>query len=182
MKKRAILLIALMSIITLFTSASGFNSSDALVTKTKNEITLHAIKKELIKPNLEISKKNIINTEDLQLNKIICVEKTVQEETTKDHLKTSWTGSKLTKRGGVNWGPSGKETWYSQKVLPGKGLKIPGRHVAEDGTIRDIYGYIVVASDLSYFPRYSIIETSLGMAKVYDTGCDYGTIDIYVDW
>jgi hypothetical protein len=94
----------------------------------------------------------------------------------------TWTGSKLTKRGGVNWGPSGKETWYSQKVLPGGGLKIPGRHVAEDGTIRDIDGFIVVAADLSYRPRYTIVGTSLGLGKVYDTGCDYGTIDIYVNW
>ncbi len=75
-----------------------------------------------------------------------------------------------------------RETWYSQKVLPGGGLKIPGRHVADDGTVRDGEGYIVVASDLSYLSRGSVVLTSLGPGKVYDTGCAYGTIDIYVNW
>ena len=75
-----------------------------------------------------------------------------------------------------------RETYYSEKVLPGGGLNIPGRHVADDGTIRDSDGYICVASDLSYLDRYNILLTSLGPAKVYDTGCAYGTIDIYVSW
>lgn len=86
----------------------------------------------------------------------------------------------LTRSGGVNWFNGRKETWYSQRVLPGGGLKIPGRHVASDGTIRDADGYIVVAaSDLAYG---SIVETSLGTGKVYDTGCAAGTTDVYVDW
>lgn len=75
-----------------------------------------------------------------------------------------------------------RETYYSEKVLPGGGLNIPGRHVADDGTIRDSDGYICVASDLSYLDRYNILLTSLGPAKVYDTGCAYDTIDIYVSW
>lgn len=75
-----------------------------------------------------------------------------------------------------------RETWYSEKVLPGTGLNIPGRHVAFDGTVRDGDGYIVCASDLSYMPRGTVLMTSLGPAKVYDTGCAYGTIDIYVNW
>ena len=75
-----------------------------------------------------------------------------------------------------------KETYYSEKVLPGNGLNIPGRHVADDGTIRDGDGYICVAADESYMPKGSILITSLGPAKVYDTGCSYGIIDIYVSW
>lgn len=86
----------------------------------------------------------------------------------------------LTKSGGVNWFNGRRETWYSQRVLPGGGLRIPGRHVASDGTIRDADGYIcVAASDL---PKGSIVETSLGTGKVYDTGCAAGTTDVYVDW
>lgn len=75
-----------------------------------------------------------------------------------------------------------KETYYSEKVLPGYGLSIPGRHVADDGTIRDEDGYICVAADYSFMPYGSILITSLGPAKVYDTGCTYGIIDIYVSW
>ena len=75
-----------------------------------------------------------------------------------------------------------KETYYSQRVLPGNSLAIPGRHVADDGTVRDGEGYISVAADPSYLPKGSTIMTSMGPAKVYDTGCAYGTIDIYVNW
>ena len=75
-----------------------------------------------------------------------------------------------------------KETYYSQNVLPGGGLRIPGRHVAEDGTVRDEEGYICVAADWNYLPYGATVLTSLGPAKVYDTGCDYGVIDIYVNW
>lgn len=75
-----------------------------------------------------------------------------------------------------------RETYYSQQVLPGEGLNIPGRHVAEDGTVRDGDGYICVAANEAYLPYGSIVETSLGKAKVYDSGCDYGTIDIYTNW
>lgn len=86
----------------------------------------------------------------------------------------------LTRSGGVNYYNGRKETWYSQRVLPGGGLDIPGRHVAEDGTIRDADGYIcVAASDL---PKGEVVETSLGTGKVYDTGCAAGTTDIYTDW
>lgn len=89
---------------------------------------------------------------------------------------------KITKHGGVFHFGGHKETYYSERVLPGGGLDIPGRHIADDGTIRDEDGYICVASDLTYLARGSEVMTSLGPAKVYDTGCDYGTIDIYVNW
>lgn len=75
-----------------------------------------------------------------------------------------------------------KETYYSQRVLPGSSLAIPGRHVADDGTVRDAEGYICVAADYSYLPYGSVVMTSLGPAKVYDTGCAAGTVDVYVDW
>lgn len=86
----------------------------------------------------------------------------------------------LTKKKGVNYFNGHRETYYSQKVLPGGGLKIPGRHVASDGTIRDADGYICVAS--SDYPKGTVVQTSLGAGKVYDTGCASGTIDLYTDW
>lgn len=89
---------------------------------------------------------------------------------------------RLTKSRGALYYNGHKETYYSEKVLPGSGLAIPGRHVADDGTIRDEDGYICVAADWSYMPKGSVLVTSLGPAKVYDTGCSYGTIDIYVNW
>lgn len=89
-------------------------------------------------------------------------------------------GGVLTPDKGVVYFNGHRETYYSQKVLPGGGLNIPGRHVASDGTIRDADGYICVASsDLAWG---TLVETSLGMGKVYDSGCASGTIDIYTNW
>lgn len=79
--------------------------------------------------------------------------------------------------GGYNW------TYYSELVLPGDGLNIPGRHTTEDGYVCDGDGYIVLAADLSMLPKYSIVDTPFGReGKVYDTGCAYGILDVYVRW
>lgn len=75
-----------------------------------------------------------------------------------------------------------RETWYSTNEACGvtTARDIPGKHVADDGTIRDGDGFICVASsDLSF---YSIVMTSVGPGKVYDCGCSSGTIDVYTAW
>lgn len=100
----------------------------------------------------------------------------IQQSTTSNNSG----GPKLTKSAGKIIYNGHIETWYSQRVLPGGGLNIPGRHVASDGTIRDKDNYIVVASDT--LPKGSTIMTSLGMGKVYDTGVGHSGIDIYTDW
>ncbi len=89
------------------------------------------------------------------------------------------------------------ETYYSERKAPGGGLNIPGRHSGEkakkgygftkDGTVRDKYGYIVLASHNKYIPKGTIMLTSLGPGKVYDCcACtDHNPkkqIDIYVSW
>ncbi|SHJ76077.1 coiled-coil domain-containing protein [Hespellia stercorisuis] len=95
---------------------------------------------------------------------------------------SDYTGSDdpLTPGKGVVYFNGHRETYYSENVLPGTGLNIPGRHVAADGTIRDADNYICVAS--SDYEKGTIVETSLGMGKVYDSGCASGTIDIYTNW
>ena len=90
--------------------------------------------------------------------------------------------NKLTKSKGVVYYNNHKETYYSQKALPGTSLNIPGRHVADDGTVRDADGYICVAANSSYMSKGTVVKTSLGPAKVYDSGCASGTIDIYTNW
>lgn len=94
----------------------------------------------------------------------------------------TYSGDRLSVSRGALYFNGHKETYYSERVLPGTSLNIPGRHVAEDGTIRDGDGYICVAADGGYMPKGSILITSLGPAKVYDSGCAYGIIDIYVNW
>ena len=70
-------------------------------------------------------------------------------------------------------------TWYSEKVLPGGGLNIPGRH-SDGNYVRDENEYIVLAS--SDLPKGTILETPFGTGKVYDTGCPSGIIDVYVSF
>jgi len=84
--------------------------------------------------------------------------------------------------GVINWNGS-KWTYYSEKVLPGGGLNIPGRHVDEYGFVCDENGYICLAADPSYIARGSVIATPFGReGKIYDCGCAYGTVDCYVSW
>lgn len=81
--------------------------------------------------------------------------------------------------GVINW--SGyKFTYYSQSVLPGGALRIPGRHVA-DGYVKDKDGYIVLASNPS-IPRGTVINTPFGAkGKVYDrcASCTLNWYDVY---
>lgn len=58
--------------------------------------------------------------------------------------------------------------------------------VREDGVKVDAEGYVLVAAHLGYYPRCSIVETSLGLGKVYDTGSfaevNPEQFDIATDW
>lgn len=85
---------------------------------------------------------------------------------------------------GVVYGDDGtRYTWYSQNVLPGGGLtelNENGRYVDENGYVRDGDGYIAVAS--SDHEQGTVLDTPFGAAKVYDSGCDSGTIDVYTDF
>lgn len=75
-----------------------------------------------------------------------------------------------------------RETWYSTNEAAGKqtAWEIPGKHEADDGTIRDADGYICVAS--SDHRHGTVVMTSVGPGKVYDCGCSHGTIDVYTTW
>lgn len=83
---------------------------------------------------------------------------------------------------GVIYANGWRYTWYSQKVLPGGGLNIPGRHVGAGNLIYDGDGYIVVAANPSSLAYGSLVPTPFGTGKVYDCGCAVGTIDIYTNF
>ena len=75
-------------------------------------------------------------------------------------------------------------TYYSENVLPGGGLEIPGRHTDEDGYICDGKGAVCVASD--DLPRGTVVTLPIGengrTGVVYDTGSGSGNLDIYTSW
>lgn len=80
-------------------------------------------------------------------------------------------------RDGVVYYNGNKYTYYSQSVLPGGGLNIPGRHV-DGGFVKDGDGYICVAND---GPLGSVISTPWGDAKIYDRGTSGNHYDVYVE-
>ena len=87
------------------------------------------------------------------------------------------------KNTGVYWYNGVKYTWYSQRTLPGGGLTAlnnNGRTVNSDGFVTDGDGYLAVAS--SDYSIGTILETPFGTAKVYDSGCASGVVDMYTDW
>lgn len=70
-------------------------------------------------------------------------------------------------------------TWYSSNVL--YHYRTPEWTAGTDGIYRDAEGYVVVAS--SDHPQGTVIEsTPFGAAKVYDTGCASGTLDVYTNF
>lgn len=71
-----------------------------------------------------------------------------------------------------------KFTYYSQSVLPGYGLRIPGRHVNSDGYVADKDGYIVLANSA---PKGTVFKTPFGyLGKVYDRGVYGNWLDVYI--
>ena len=147
------------------------NKKETVVTKLSTNIemdTAPAAYLKIEKVFSEISTEEAINA--------------LNDGTLKMEYSAVYSYNGLTKRRGAIYFNGHRETYYSEKVLPGNGLNIPGRHVADDGTIRDGDGFICVAADPSYMAKYSTLITSLGPAKVYDTGCAYGTVDIYTSW
>ena len=88
--------------------------------------------------------------------------------------------SEFMNAGVINWG-GWTWTYYSERILPGEGLWIPGRWTDSDGYVCDENGYVCLAS--TSVDRYSIVETPFGRTgKVYDSGCAYGVMDVYVNW
>ena len=80
-----------------------------------------------------------------------------------------------------------KETYYD---LPMSGVMRAcgggSYSVRADGAKVDQDGYVLVAANLSRYPRCSIVETSLGAGKVYDTGgfaaSNPEQFDLATDW
>lgn len=70
-------------------------------------------------------------------------------------------------------------TWYSSNAA--YHYRTPEWTAGSDGIYRDDEGYVVVAS--SDHPQGTVIEnTPFGAAKVYDTGCASGTLDVYTNF
>lgn len=95
-----------------------------------------------------------------------------------------YTRKQFKRKGRIRW-RGWSWTWYTQRQLPGKGLKIPGRHVDKQGFVCDKNGYIVLASSIGYKKCRKILPTPFGKyGKVYDTNGGYNDhwFDVYTNW
>lgn len=95
----------------------------------------------------------------------------------------SYSGSYFKKMGVINengW----RYTWYSSNRA--YHYRTPEWTPDENGVYRDSAGYVVVAcvadSDGNKISQGSTVPTPFGTGKVYDCGCDAGTIDVYVNF
>lgn len=85
-------------------------------------------------------------------------------------------GNPLTKSMGVNHftdsnGVTHRETYYDLNMSGVMGNCGGGTYtIRADGAKIDKDGYILIAANLSIYPRCSVVETSMGAGKVYDTG------------
>ena len=78
-------------------------------------------------------------------------------------------------RAGVD---SDTETWYSSNAA--YHYRTSEWSPDDEGYYRDSDGYYVVASN--DYAEGTVVNTSKGEAKVYDSGTDSGNIDMYVNW
>lgn len=115
------------------------------------------------------------------------------ESKSSNHRVSDWIGSKLTKYKGVNYGPSGKETYYNLNMSGvvrimrrlGLGSDEYPYWVREDG-VKMLGDYVMVAANLKVHPRGTLVDTSLGKGIVCDTG-DFASwnptqLDIATAW
>ncbi len=94
--------------------------------------------------------------------------------------KVKYSAKQFRRLGVIRWGGY-KWTWYSQRVLRGGGLKIPGRHVDKNGYVVDKKGYIVLAHKT--LKKGKVVKTPFGRkGKIYDRCPSRGIMDTYVAW
>lgn len=99
------------------------------------------------------------------------------------NLDGSWhEGSEFVSYGKYGDGSGYSYTYYSEKVLPGGGLDIPGRHVGDEGYVCDGDGNICIASDDLPYGTVVDVPFGSGTAVVYDSGSGHGNLDVYVSW
>lgn len=80
---------------------------------------------------------------------------------------------------GVWYDDSYRYTWYSSNAA--YHYRTPEWTAGSDGIYRDSEGYVVVASS-DHAQGTVINNTPFGPAKVYDTGCASGTLDVYTNF
>ena len=115
---------------------------------------------------------------------------TTNQDKVNGYTASSWDGPVLTASAGTINGPSGKETYYnlnmSGVVSIMRSLGNTDEYWVRDDGAKMLGNYVMVAANLNVHPRGSIVETSLGLGIVCDTGGfasgNSTQLDIAVNW
>ncbi|MBR6289235.1 MAG: SH3 domain-containing protein [Acholeplasmatales bacterium] len=114
-----------------------------------------------------------------------------KEQLEQEYAKGTWNGTALDANLGRVYGPNGYETYYNLNmkniVNELSSMGVDGNYwVREDGV--KMYGdYVMIAADLNKYPKGTLLETSVGIGIVCDTG-EFVTngsgveIDVAVEW
>lgn len=134
----------------------------------------------VVKEDITAEEEPVVETEEIIVEEVVTEEPVYQEVYTEPVAEEVCysNGSGLNPTSGVNYYNGWRETYYSSNVL--YHYRTPEWSVDENGVYRDAEGYVVVAS--SSDGQGAVVETSFGLGKVYDSGCAYGTHDIYTNW
>jgi hypothetical protein len=127
------------------------------------------------------------NITDAYVSSEYITEKLDESETYND----DWTGKTLNRHSGYTYGPNGKETYYnlnmSRCIKYMNDLGYYGEYWVRNDGVKMFGNNIMVAANLSKYPKGTLVETSLGTGIVVDTGdfCHNGSgvaFDIAVAW
>lgn len=145
-----------------------------LLTRPKPEVEPTDVKFEVVldKPLVEV-----VEPEPEPVEETPAVEEVVAEPEPEPVVAN--TSSSSFKSDGVWYDGTYRYTWYSSNAA--YHYRTPEWTAGSDGIYRDSEGYVVVAS--SDHPIGTVISsTPFGAAKVYDTGCASGTLDVYTNF
>lgn len=85
-----------------------------------------------------------------------------------------WGGPRLSRGRGTIQGPSGKETYYNLNMNGVVGIMrrmgYDYEYWVRDDGVKMFGNYVMIAANLNIRPRGSLVQTSLGMGMVCDTG------------
>lgn len=133
---------------------------------------------------LSKTKPDLTKEEQSELNEIAAANKEISsanpvETFYREPAKSYYSKEYFKKMGVIHWN-GWVWTWYSQNVLPGNNLSIPGRHV-DNEYIKDENGRLCLSS--SVLSKGTILDTPFGLEGcIYDDGCSSEIIDVYVDF
>ena len=150
--------------------------------KTTEHKTTEPQTEEISSTNTEETASEVETDKDVEVTETTESEVTEVEDDEEDDEYFCVYSPSYFKRAGRIWWGDWSWTWYSERVLPGYGLRIPGRYTDDLGYVRDENGYLCLASDV--LSKGTVIDTPFGSpGKVYDCGCGNNyTVDVYVGW